>query len=175
MRFNNVVMFLIPILATITFAAPQKPITDLAYSVETLITTPIAELRQTETFSLDDLAEKDRKAALSKIAELPQLTTLKLYSCDLSHVDKNNAIPAKVKTVVISGGKLSQGTIDWLAKFPSGIEIFVGSCDVRKLNLDFGKFKWVTIDNCEISRSAVTRLVENTRQVTFKEVALENK
>jgi hypothetical protein len=173
MRPSNLLATLILILAFVSRAEPAKPITDFAFSAETLITTPMDEMRQTETFSLDDLTDKDRKAALSRIAEFPKLATLKLYSCDLSHVDEKDAVPAKVKAVIISGGKVSQGTIRWLAKFPSGIEIWFGSCDVRKLDLDLGKFKWVSFDDCEMSRSAITKLIENTMQVIFKEVKLD--
>jgi len=57
--------------------------------------------------------------------------------------------------------------------FPSGIEIGFG-CDVRRLDLDLGEFKLVMFDNCQVSRSAVAKLVEKLTQMTFKEVTLDD-
>lgn len=158
------------------FAQMPKPgaeevITDLAFSPESLIDRPLDDIRDVETLSLDDLLDKDRRAALERIQQLPKLTTLKLYHCDLSKVNETDPVPANVMTVLISSGKVSQGTIRWLAKFPSGTTLVLG-CDVRGLEFSLGGFSWVTFDNCDISRSAITKLVEKMTQVTFKEVTL---
>ena len=161
------------LVTTMSGAQPEKAATDFAYAVEQLLRVPLDEIRSAETLTIDDLRDKDRRAVLTRLAELPKLTTLKFYGCDLSHVDEHDPVPATVNSVLISGGKISQGTIRWLSKFPAGIDIVFG-CDVRKLKFDLGKFKWVTFDNCDMSRSAVAKLVEIMTQVTFKEVTLAN-
>lgn len=153
-------------------AEPEQVITDFDYAVDQLLSVPLAEIRAAETLTVQELLDTDRKAVLSRLAALPKLTTLKFYSCNLSNVGENDPIPVTVKTVLISGGSVSQGTIRWLSKFPAGIEIVFG-CDVRNLEFDLGSFTWVTFDNCELSRSAVTKLIEKLRQVTFKEVTLD--
>jgi len=174
MRATHFLIFLTLALSSAFGAEPEKPVTDFGFYAEELITRPMDEIRQAETISLEDLTDKDRKAALSRIAEFPKLATLKFYSCDLSHVDEKDAVPAKVKTVIISRGKVSQGTLRWLAKFPSGIEITFGGCDICKLDLELGEFKWVRFDGCQMSRSAVAKLVEKLTQVTFKEIKLDD-
>jgi hypothetical protein len=118
------------------------------------------------------VTEQVCKAALSRIRELPNLETLKLYHADLSKVDEKDPIPPKVNAVLIGGCRISQGTLRWLAKFPSGAEITFGGCDVRNMDLDLGKFMWVMFDNCEISTSAVPKLVKRLTQATFKECTL---
>jgi len=163
-------VILLALLPALSSATPDE-VTDFAYSVDTLLDVPLDEIRAAETFSIDDLRDKDRKAVLARLAGLPKLKTLKFYGCDLSQVNASDPIPPKVKTVVISGGKVSQGTIGWLSKFPSGVEVVFG-CDVRRLQFELGEFKWVTFDNCQVSKSAVVKLVENMTQVTFKEVEL---
>lgn len=155
----------------IVISSAEEVITDFAFSPESLIDRPFDAIRDAEVLSLDDLLDKDRRAALERIRQLPKLTTLKFYRCDLSKVDEDHPVPAKVHTVLISGGKVSQGTVRWLAKFPAGTTLVFG-CDVRGLEFNLGKFSWVTFDNCEMSRSAIVKLVENTTQVTFKEVTL---
>jgi hypothetical protein len=171
MRFARVPALLILLLVPTSHADPQDVITNLLFSPQALLDVPFDEIRHAETCSLDDLVEKDRKAVLARVAALPKLTTLKLYGCDLSRVDEKDPVPAKVKSLLISGGKVSQGTIRWLAKFPAGVEVGL-ACDLRGLDLDLGAFKWVFVQNCRMSRSAVAKLVEKTTQVTFKEVEL---
>jgi hypothetical protein len=159
------------LLAGVARAEPKAAVTNFALSPESLITWPFEEIRAAETVSLDDLRDASRKAALARIRQLPHLTTLKFYGCDLSGVDENDPVSPTVKAVLISGGKVSQGTIRWLAKHPSGATLVIG-CDVRNLQLDLGHFKWLTFDNCQLSRSAVVKLVKSATQVTFKEVTL---
>lgn len=171
MRVAKHLVLFILICAQMSHAGAEEVITDFAFSPESLIDRPLDDIRDVETLSLDDLLDKDRRAALERIQQLPKLTTLKFYGCDLTMVDEKDPVPAKVQTVLISSGKVSQGTIRWLAKFPSGTDLVFG-CDVRGLEFNLGKFSWVTFDNCEMSRSAVTKLVEKMTQVTFKEVTL---
>jgi hypothetical protein len=159
------------LLANLTIAEPDKVITDFGMGVELLLDRPLDEIREAKTLSIDDATEQNCKAALSRIRELPKLEYLSFYGCDLSGVNENDPVPEKVKAVLIAGGKISQGTVRWLAKYPSGVEIVFG-CDVRNLEFDLGKFKWVTFDNCDISRSAVTTLVKTLTPVTFKECTL---
>jgi hypothetical protein len=163
------------IFAQMLHAEPSRRNDDIAFTVspEWLMTTSIAKIRDLETLSLDGLTEKDRKAALSRLQELPKLTTLEFYSCDLSKIAESDPVPAKVKTVLIAGGKVSQGTIGWLARFPSGTTLIFG-CDVHGLDFNLGKFSWLTFDGCKLSRSSVTKLIETMTQVTFKEVTLIN-
>lgn len=171
MRFVNHFLLCIFLTAPMSHAQPEQLSTDFAFSPESLIDRPLDAIRDAETLSLDDLLDRDRRAALERIQQLPKLTTLKFYGCDLSKVDEKDPVPAKVHTVLISSGKISQGTIRWLAKFPAGTTLVFG-CDVRRLEFGLGKFRWVTFDNCEMSRAAVTKLVEKMTQVTFKEVTL---
>jgi len=165
-------LLLMLLLATPSRAEPEKPITDFGMTAELLLSTPAEELREARTLSVEDLAEQNCKAALSRIRELPKLETLKLYHADLSRVDEKDPIPPKVNAVLIGGCKISQGTLRWLAKFPSGAEITFGGCDLRKMDLDLGKFMWVMFDNCDVSTSAVLGLVKRLTQVTFKECTL---
>lgn len=171
MRLVNAILLLALVFPRVACAEPEKPITDFAFSGESLIKRPFDEIRDAETVTIDDLVDTDRKAALSRIQQLPKVTTLNLYGCDLSRVDATDPVPAKVTDVLIAGGKISQGTIRWLAKFPSGTTLTFG-CDVRGLDFNLGKFSWLTFNNCMMSRSAVTKLVEKMRQVKFKEVTL---
>ena len=164
------VVILLPFLPTLSRAAPDE-VTDFAYSVDMLLDVPLADIRSAQTFTITDLRDKDRKAVLGRLASLPKLKTLKFNGCDLSHVDASDPVPPKVETVLIDDGKVSQGTIRWLSKFPSGVEIVFG-CDVRRLEFELGNFKWVTFDNCQVSKSAVIKLIEKMTQVTFKEVTL---
>jgi hypothetical protein len=153
-------------------AEPRRSVTDFSFSPSTLIATPLDEIRDAETVSLDDLTGKDRQAALSRIHHLPKVTNLSFYGCDLSTVDERDPVPAKVKTLMISGGKVSQGTFRWIAKFPSGTGLTFVLCNLRGLNVTTGKFSWLAFDNCTMSRSAVSKIVENSEQVTFKEDTL---
>src|SRR6202035_3935680 len=111
MRAANHLLLCTLVFAQMSYAKPEKVITDFSFSADTLTRTPFDEMRDAETISLDDLVNKDRQAALSKIQKLPKLTTLKFYGCDLSQVDEKDPVPAKVETVLISGGTVSQGTI----------------------------------------------------------------
>jgi uncharacterized protein YjbI with pentapeptide repeats len=170
MRISKILLLLvIAVFSALANAEPEKVITDFGFGPDMLLRSPLDEIIAAETLSLDDLTEVDRKASLARIQELPKLTELNFYGCDLSHVDENNPVPQQVKTVLLAGGKVSQGTLRWLAKFPVGTTLVVG-CDVHGLKLEFGKFSWLTFDNCTMSKSAVLPLVEKMTQVTFKEV-----
>ena len=172
MRLPSYLTLLTLLLATLSHAEPEMPITDFGMTAELLLSTPVEELREARALSVEDVTEQDRKAALWRIRELSMLETLKLYHADLSKVDEKDPIPPKVNAVLIGGCRISQGTLRWLAKFPSGAEITFGGCDLRKMDLDLGKFMWVMFDNCEVSTSAVPKLVKRLTQVTFKECTL---
>jgi len=162
------------LLLAVGFTGAEKPqaITDFAVRPQDLLRSDFDELKDARTLSVDDLTDKDLSAVLSRIRELPNLETLRFYSADLSRVDENDAVPAKVNAVLIAGGKISQGTIRWLAKFPKGVELVFGGCDTRKLELDLGEFKWVSFESCKMSPAAVAKLARNLTQVTFKECEL---
>jgi hypothetical protein len=170
MRISKTLLLLVVVmLPPLSHAEPEKVITDFGFGPDMLLRSPLDEIISAETLSLDDLTEADRKASLARIKELPKLTELNFYKCDLSHVDESDPVPQHVKRVLLDGGKVSQGTIRWLAKFPAGTTLVIG-CDVHGLKLEFGKFFSLRFDNCTMSRSAVLPLVEKMTEVTFREV-----
>lgn len=171
MSISKTLFLLVVVIPLLSHADPEKVITDFGFGPDMLLRSPLDEIITAETLSLDDLTEADRKASLARIKELPKLTELNFYGCDLSHVDENDLVPQHVKRVLLADGKVSQGTLRWLAKFPAGTTLVFG-CDVTGLDFKLGKFSWLMFDNCKMSRSAVTKLVEKMTQVTFKEVTL---
>jgi hypothetical protein len=150
----------------------EEEATDIDYAVASLLKAPFEEIRDAERVTVQQLADEDRKAVLERLGELPKLSRLTFIDCDLSGVDETHPIPARVETLEILGGnKLSQGTINWVAKFPRGVGLWVGS-DVSGLDLDLGKSKAVTFEHCAVPRSAVAKLVEDHEHVTFEGVTL---
>jgi hypothetical protein len=162
------------LLLAVGFTGAERPkaITDFAFAPEGLLSSEMEEIKDARTLSVDDLTDKDGSAVLSRIRELPNLKTLRFYSADLSRVDENDPVPDKVNFVLVADGRISQGTIRWLARFPKGVELVFGGCDTRGLELDLGEFKWVTFDNCKVSPAVVAKLVRRLTRVTFKECEL---
>jgi hypothetical protein len=172
MLYGTGFVFLVVVMCGFAMAEPKQEDIEFTYSPQSLLDSPIAEINSHETISLDGLAGKDQKAALTRLQELPKLTEIKFYNCDLSKVDSTDPIPLKVKTVLLAGGKISQSTLRWLAKFPAGTELVFGGYNLQGLDLKLGKFSWVTVDNCKISRACIMQLVGGTTQATFKEVTI---
>jgi hypothetical protein len=133
-------------------------------------------MRDLKSLALEDMTidldkTVDRQDTLKKLAALEKLTTLQFFNCDLSKINENDPIPQKVDSVLIRGGKVSQSTIRWLAKFPSGVEIvFVG--DLRGLDFQLGHFNVARFRDCKMSRSAIGLIVEKMRICSFEEVTL---
>ena len=172
MRFFACLSFCVCIFASALQAEPEKAIKDLGpLSPDLFLKMPFDELADVESLSLLKLSGQQKIQTLALVQRLPKLVTLRFDYCDLTSFDAKDTVPAKVTSVIIADGKISQGTIRWLAKFPEGTSLLFG-CNVRGLDFNLGKFSWLTFDGCEISRSAVTKLVEKMTQVTFKEVTL---
>jgi adenylosuccinate synthase len=168
--------FFVPIVllaANLAHAQLDEPIQDFGMTAQLFLSSPLDEVRAATALSIEDVTKGDVETLLSRIRKLEKLETLKFYSGDLSTLDANDPIPSKVKAVLIGGCKISQGTLRWLAKLTSGTEIVFGGCNARSLDFDLGKFKWVTFDNCALSRSAIVKLVQRLTQVTFKECTLK--
>ena|SRR5882762_8704338 len=162
------------ILASTLQAQPKEPNTYYSLGAQAFIDEPADRIANAETLWLGDITGKNKAATLAKIKGLGHLTALTFDDCDLSQINENDPVPAKVNNVGIGGHcKISQGTIRWFAKFPTDGEISFG-CNVRGLELKLGKFSSATFSNCEISRSEVAKIVERIQQVTFIEVRLRD-
>lgn len=123
-------------------------------------------------FHLFSLAEPDRGAALLNLAKLKSVTSLVLFNCDLSHTSEADPLPEKLTFISISGGKLSQSSMRWLAKMPEG-SVIIFTLDVRGLEFNLGHGKWITISNgSRISRDAAIHLVRSGEKVRFNQVEL---
>jgi hypothetical protein len=150
---------------------PSNYDTEFTYSLEDVVRLS-QRMRDWKSLSLEKVkfeGTRENEDVLKRIADLPNLTTLKFFSCDLSQLNENSPIPAKVEEVVIMGGKFSQSTIRWLAKFPSGGKLTFGSCDLRGLNLQTGKFATLGLEDCKIGREAALLLIEKSYRVVFQE------
>jgi len=156
---------------------PSGPMTnDTAptWGTEDLLSETFDSLRDLDRLAVDGVEAKDMPAVLARLRQMPNLTTLEFVACDLSGVDENSPVPANVKNLGITDqGKVSQGTIRWLATFPKGTQL-VFNTGVPNLSFDdLGSFTWITFDNCEISQTAL-KLVGDPKigKVTFIEVTL---
>ena len=120
------------------------------------------------------LKEKDRRAVFARIQQLPELSELQLFGCDLSQVDQSDPLPSNVRHFVIAGGKVSQSTLRWLSKVPGGTKITFGGCDLRGIEFKFPEYTWLKFDSCELSAPAATELVTRSEQVIFLECSLSD-
>lgn len=169
MRLKTLFCFLILLWPAIgPVANADDRMKELNYSGEDFLTTPQADLDSCETLELDGFKEKERSAVLRRVTELPKLTVLNLTGCDLSLTDEKDPVLTKVKIVLIAGGKLSQNTIRWLSRFPTGTGIAFAECDVRRLEFDLPNFHSLTFQECDMLKSQIAKLVQK-HDVRFTE------
>jgi uncharacterized protein YjbI with pentapeptide repeats len=174
MRILRLILPWVFVFGATLHAQAQKPISYFSLGAQAFLDEPMEEIANAEELFLGGVTGENKATTLARIQRLARLTTLKFDDCDLSQVNENDPVPAKVNEVAIGGHcKISQGTIRWLAKFPTKGDIYFG-CNVRGLEFSLGNFTTATFNNCEISRSAVASIVERFQQVTFHEVTLQN-
>lgn len=169
MRLKTLFCFLILLWPTICpVSNADERMEELNYSGEDFLKVPKGDLESCGTLELDGFKEKERSAVLRRVTELPKLTVLNLTGCDLSLTDEKDPVPTNVKIVLIAGGKLSQKTIRWLSKFPTGTGIAFAECDVRRLKFDLPNVHFLAFEHCEVLKSQIPKLVQK-HDVRFTE------
>jgi len=157
-----------------TWDESNEPKIDPFFTPASLLKCSLDEIRKCKTMVLWGLKEKDRRAVFARIQQLPELSELQLFGCDLSQLDQSDPLPAKVKTFVIAGGKVCQSTLRWLSKVPGETKVTFGGCDLRGMKFNFPERTWLKFDSCELSAPAATELVTRSEQVIFLECRLSN-
>lgn len=157
-----------------TWDESNEPKIDPFFTPASLLKCSLDEIRNCKRMLLWGLTEKDRRAVFVRIQQLPELSELQLFGCDLSQLDQSDPLPAKVKTFVIAGGKVSQSTLRWLSKVPGETKVTFGGCDLRGMKFNFPERTWLKFDSCELSAPAATELVTRSEQVIFLECSLSD-
>lgn len=158
-----------------TWDESNEPKIDPFFTPASLLKCSLDEIRNCKRMLLWGLTEKDRRAVFVRIQQLPELSELQLFGCDLSQLDQSDPLPTTVKTFVVAGGTVSQGTLRWLSKVSGGTKITFGGCDLRGIKFKFPEYTWLKFDSCELSAPAATELVTRSEQVIFLECALSDK